>query len=436
MTRKHYSSDNLAVCDSFLPPVTALIICVLGVYSLFDSVFSEVVSGQRLVYAAVVGICLLVIVASIKRFNCSKVILGLSLVWVICLSFWLIPSHENDFIYVTYIVGDIVSIALPLLLLFAGVISPDLFRLRMSLILLGAFLLAGAVISIGLGGVAGLERFEPPHNALVTLAWLMFFRNRGMVRWLALSLLVVILIISFQSGARTTVVLWFSGLFFLVLLHWSVRRIVLVSMLLALVLMLSSGVVIRQAFNAVISDTRFQANIEGEADESLLSRLFEAQDALGQFHRQAGPLNYALGFGHGATFRSIYAPLRNATNDGVVHNIHFGPVMILYRYGLIGVIAYLALIGFLIASFLSQRKRISVCTGNELFFSFTLSLYLLDGLLRNVFVDPVFSYVLAGYIFYRCNTKVLTVSVEAGNQAVLGASFPVQLVAEDGSHAV
>ena len=51
------------------------------------------------------------------------------------------------------------------------------------------------------------------------------------------------------------------------------------------------------------------------------------------------------------------------------------------------------------------------------FFTFTLAFYLMDGLLRNVVVDPMFSYVLAGFLFFQFHTKRLVVRYDGEPQS-------------------
>ena len=159
---------------------------------------------------------------------------------------------------------------------------------------------------------------------------------------------------------------------------------------------------------SALQETRFSANLEGQVDDSLLSRVSEAQDAINDLRAHGKPINYLLGFGHGATFVPVYSSLRNAVDDGVVHNIHIGPVLIIYRYGLIGLSLYLFLLAKLFSSFFSHRRRIrdGTISANELFFTLATTMYLLDGLVFNVLVDPGFSFALAGYLYYSVRADV------------------------------
>lgn len=84
--------------------------------------------------------------------------------------------------------------------------------------------------------------------------------------------------------------------------------------------------------------------VSGEATSgtSVINRLLEAQSAWQTLQRVPGA--FVTGFGHGA----VYAPQgdltrrqRNLTNEGLIHNIHVGPSLLLFRYGVFGMFLYL-----------------------------------------------------------------------------------------------
>ena len=130
------------------------------------------------------------------------------------------------------------------------------------------------------------------------------------------------------------------------------------------------------------------------------ARLNEAQDVIGLV-QDASIFNLVTGHGHGATFRPERSlPVHNLTAHGLVHHVHSTPVMLLYRYGLIGVALYAWLAWALVRSFFRHRRQ-CLASGSipeGAIFTFALVLFMADSLLRNPLVDPLLSWVIAGFI--------------------------------------
>jgi hypothetical protein len=64
--------------------------------------------------------------------------------------------------------------------------------------------------------------------------------------------------------------------------------------------------------------------------------LLEVQDVV-ETLRDAGPVAWLVGMGHGATYAPRESdPEENTTPEGVVHHIHIGPPQVLFRYGVAG----------------------------------------------------------------------------------------------------
>ncbi|MEM7284700.1 MAG: hypothetical protein AAF438_24190, partial [Pseudomonadota bacterium] len=96
---------------------------------------------------------------------------------------------------------------------------------------------------------------------------------------------------------------------------------------------------------------------------------------------------------------------RNVSHEGEVHNIHFGPLLVYFRYGILGSMVYLSLVVLAFRSVLKLRRRYQskTATPQEFVFTLTVVLYLFDWLLRNVLVDPLWSYALAGFLVVSLN---------------------------------
>ncbi|MEH1913990.1 O-antigen ligase family protein [Nostoc sp.] len=92
----------------------------------------------------------------------------------------------------------------------------------------------------------------------------------------------------------------------------------------------------------------YQTLIDKElfSDESSAARINETKDCLDMMINDF-PLSL-LGYGHGASYIPFLSPIiTNATPDGLIHNIHFGPMLLLFRYGIFGIGFYLLLVKIL-----------------------------------------------------------------------------------------
>lgn len=107
-----------------------------------------------------------------------------------------------------------------------------------------------------------------------------------------------------------------------------------------------------------ITSTRFYEAIDspyGVGGESVYDRFCEVINVL---YNISDLWPSALtGFGHGSAYATypdrinIGSIAVNLTEEGLVHNIHFGPLMLLFRYGILGVILYIVFIIVLIKGF-------------------------------------------------------------------------------------
>jgi hypothetical protein len=108
-----------------------------------------------------------------------------------------------------------------------------------------------------------------------------------------------------------------------------------------------------------------------------------------------------VGSGHGAVFEpEMWPPERNISADGFVHNIHLGPLLMLFRYGLLGVALYgfVAVHAVMTSVRLFRRRKTDEAVAVPFFYALGTSLYMVEFLARNVLPDPVFSFVLAGHV--------------------------------------
>lgn len=90
-------------------------------------------------------------------------------------------------------------------------------------------------------------------------------------------------------------------------------------------------------------------------EESSFARVLEARDAFKFMADQ--PIYPLIGFGHGATYKpdeSFMTP--NVTAEGTVHNIHIGPVLLYFRYGIFGAALWGMMIWVLARGFFRLRS--------------------------------------------------------------------------------
>jgi hypothetical protein len=189
------------------------------------------------------------------------------------------------------------------------------------------------------------ERFQEPPLLLMALGWIGMIRPKR-VEGLACSILisVAVLQLTVMSGARFALVLWpMMGIALLALGHVS-RRMAAVALCMLVGVVLTADVAIEALdLTAKIDESRmgrFLGRLEHESfaegiffDASMNNRMLEASDAFyTRYDYQSWPA-WLLGSGHGATFEGDAAYYgERETDRGDVHHIHFGLMLLYYRY--------------------------------------------------------------------------------------------------------
>jgi hypothetical protein len=388
-----------------LSPISVIFLLGVGVLALYNSLGPRELPGQRLGYAAMVGgvaVALLVRGADMRLSAGTRTWLVTS---VLLLGLGMAGVITQAVVYPTYIIGDLASLGFPLLLFLAGTAEPRLLRNPRLHLSLGLVLAAAAFLAVNFPDRSG--RFEPPSTFLVSLVCVWgILGQRGTRRAVMFGILGLLFVVAFASEVRTAPVLILLALTLTYVLAGANPRTILTG-----VMLLGAGAVAVQSSSAVRSaerfllETRFKRLVTGEVDESLLTRLQEARDVLRTAEREFTPLNVVLGAGHGATYQPYESLVeRNLTAEGRVHNIHHGPALMGFRYGVVGLIALLGL-WVLVAQSLIRLWRAGspgvVSTRVHAIFTVSLILFLIDFTLRNVITDPLFSYSLAGFLLTR-----------------------------------
>lgn len=386
-------------------PITALFLMGIALVSMYNALGPRELPGQREGYAALVGVVGVGLLLRARDVRLDRDLRRISLLWVFFLTVGLIGILNQVIVYPLYIAGDAASVAFPLLILLAGCAEFGLLRSRRTHAWIAVILLAAALLAINFPDRSG--RFEPPSNFLLALLTVYgLLGMRGGRRAAAVGIIALVFVVGFMSEVRTAPILALASLAATaVVAGTNPKAYLAVGLVLVTILVASQSSRIVRETEAFLLETRFKRIVAGEVDESLLTRLLEAEDVVWTAEREWSAGNIVVGSGHGATYQPHQSLVeRNLTRDGRVHNIHIGPALTGFRYGVLG----LLVLGFgviIVARSMSllYRNMSSAPQAYMLHAVFTVAmvLYLLDFLLRNVLTDPLFSYALAGFLITR-----------------------------------
>lgn len=380
----------------------APLVCVLsiGTYGVIDAALFGVNTAQRVAYALVWGSVLMACLVEMPRARVSRSGWRWIAVWLFVAAMGTLPTAWQTHVYPAYAAGDLASILLPLVLFLAGCAVPSLFGIRAVAVLTGALTLG--LVMAPLIGKEG-ARFEAPATFLLAVAaWLVIAARTRAQRVLGVGLGIVTLAANYASGQRTSVIIWLALAIAVICFLLGVKRILLVAIVAAIVLLSPAREALLPGLQTSLQSTRFGAVIAGDEDESLFARINEAVDVVRTLRREGGPINWLVGFGHGATYQPALSFLaRNVTDEGRVHNIHIGPLLILFRYGLLGLAIATALAVAVVGSVVRLRSSLHEPSARvSTLFALAVFGFLIEELMFNVLVDPVFSYAIAGYLLH------------------------------------
>ena len=384
--------------DQYVAVAPLLLLALLGSWLAMDGMFLYLSTIQIGMYAILALSSACIVGLSLHHMVISSRHVMFIAIWLLVSSAYLIPPLLADYPYPRYVLGDFIASVLPLLLLLLGFRYPKFFLSEKTYQFLGAMMLAAAVLAVPLSEVEA--RHEPPSTLLLALAWTtFFFSGNRTIRVFAAATLSLLLILTITSGERTAVVMWLGfGIAGKIFAAANLRGVGLTVILVAIA---AFGLLqfFWETLLLAAANTRLEMLSHGELDTSLLNRVLEVRDVWSQWSWDRW-----LGFGHGATFvPDLSNPIRNLTSDGRVHHIHFGPMLVLFRYGVPG----LCLFGWLVVDlirYVMTMRRIAFrqpSGGISFLISLALTGYLASFLVFNIMPDPAFSFVLAGYIYFR-----------------------------------
>ena len=393
------------------------LVIALGLYVVIDLMSIGLGTEQRPAYGALLLITGFVLLAAKWRPPLPRSVGRIAAVWWIIGAIGFVMVFSQETIYPLYVVGDAASFLYPALLLVIARKDASVFFHVPTIRILGAFMLLASIGAVLIPMLShNTERFQEPPLLLMALGWIGMIRPKR-IEGLASSILisVAVLQLTVMSGARFALVLWpMMGIALFAMGHVS-KRMAAVALCMLLGVAVTADVAIEALdLTAKIDDSRmgrFLGRIGTESladgiffDASMNNRMLEASDAFyTRYDYQSWPA-WLLGSGHGATFEGDAAYYgERETDSGDVHHIHFGLMLLYYRYGIPGVCGFL----WLFATVLHQMLVLRRCPANaplyypSLVFTLAAIAYLLNFLLFNELIDPVFSFTIAGFLTTR-----------------------------------
>lgn len=391
------------------------LIVLIGLYGIIDALSLGLGEEQRYFYAVLVLSIACILTVAPKRFVGSPLAQGIPKVWLATTTVGLIMVAFQPDKHVGYVIGDAVSFTLPLLMLVFVTRSPGALLSDSSLSWLGIFM----VLAAGLAFISPMllgnssSRFREPPVLLVSWSWVILTNCRAnSTTALACVLSALVAALTLLSGARFALVIWLaigSVIIGLGISSKVTRQLCFGGSVLIAICLLTG--IADEGIVRPMSDYRISSLIENFdsesifasviADGSMENRILEADDALHTRRTEHNLVQWLVGSGHGATFNTGCAYYgERALGDGTAHHIHFGLVLLYYRYGLLGLALYF-LIAFSAVRSLLAVRRVSATDPlfkTTLVFDLASLGYLANLLLFNQLVDPTASFAFAGQL--------------------------------------
>jgi hypothetical protein len=383
-----------------------LSIGLLGLLALYGYGSGREMPYERVLYGAV--FCLITAIAffsnGVKFTNRTS---RYAYLWIAIAGMWLFVSAFQDDYHPTWILGDMAGIVLPASLLLCSSTSRELFGLS-GIRYFVMFHAVGALLAPLVFHYSQLgDRYETPHFFLFVVLWVLFARAQTTAGMLAsLSAIGLYGIIAFFSTQRTNVVLILPiGVAVLLLRGCRVAHLAFLGCVLLLAGIIG-GLMPTENVTTLIQSSRFTKLTSG-IDDSTLNRWYEVLDVFEHISDSWRPMQYGIGEGHGASFHTIQARTReeNYSASGTLHNIHVGPVLILFRYGIVGSLLLVAQIAHVISTTLLARgqEQSHLRWDAHTLFAVAFTVSIIYGCMYPVLPSPTFSYIWAGVMYYSLN---------------------------------
>ena len=395
---------------------------ILGLIALVQGFSPRLLPFERQLYGAIVLLLggyvyflLLYGAASLRQW------LDLSL-WLSVVALFAIPVLSQPTIYPSWVLGDAIVFVTPAVLVLIGKACPALYSQRNVLIYSGLAAI-GAVVATHFQDASRFGRFQPPKIILYSLTWYFLFHGRSLrQRLIAGAAVIILFLLSWASAVRAAVILWLIAGSILALSPRS-RALAALALVGLVIVMIDIWAIYGHQISGAIPESRF------DRSDYVAGRQAEVLDAADHFLQQGNVVNYFFGFGFGATFKvnRLVGLLTEdpyefgrVTREGTVHIFHFGPGRITFRYGLLGLWVFVALMIRVVGDIAALVFRGKAEDRSMVFAVFTVATFCY--LLRS-FEQPVenlldFAYVLAGYIVLRGRVKSRVASPGGSQSAV------------------
>ena len=324
---------------------------------------------------------------------------------------YFIPVFTQDVIYPAYVLGDAASLFFVLfLLLFLMTLRID----DDSLIWLVFFFIFAGYLGSMLATVFTdhAHRFKSPPTWLwgCITAFILFNHDRKLLKFLGGCIFILLIGLAIGSAERTSqaLALLCCTVFFYSLLlrlnHNPLRAFLILCLIFIIIALALSQLDLHQ-YHFSFDRWRLLIRHSFQHDYTLTLRYLEVKDVLFHWQQDLNPVTFLLGHGHGATYLPRLSSIpANTTDEGLVHNIHFTPALVLFRYGVVGVISWIVASTYILFQFfrIFILEKPSEYNLPGYVSIFTLTLYFLDSLFRNVLVEPMCSLCLALLLCKLC----------------------------------
>lgn len=375
-------------------------VALLGAYTLFDMAVFFPTSGQRILYAAATLPLFAGVALFLRRIELSRqgwlIACAFAAVGLLPLAATLTQADPIPH----YILGDLAMMLLPAAAFVLGAAVPELYRSRASLGLLIA-ILAIASLAAPILGRAQTGRFISPPLLLIAFSWVLALRpSSARIRSLGWSLVLGCAVLVILSATRSTMVLYCAiGVGASMLISGPIRGLIYGGIGVAIFSAIASSIP-PDLLDSVVRAIRVEELSEGVADQSVQTRIDEVVDVFANISAHWGPGNWLLGSGHGATWE-IFEASPNPNNvlaDGRVHQIHCTPALLLWHAGLLGLLGFAAITLYSLRQAGTQGwTRLHPAA---MVFRLAAVAYLVDSGVRVVMADPIFSFSLAGMLYW------------------------------------
>lgn len=386
---------------------------VVFLYSLYDTYFFRVTGEQKNIAGLLLLICVSISAVGLLADKKKKFVYQACGLLLIFCAVGVFSSIFNNEIHMGWFLSDVALWLLlcSFIILFSSLNNTHHVNIVLSLMILEFWFcgLIGFLWGERLNG-----RFEAPVLFVVAGLPLMLVYARSYIFTIGVIAHLASGYFCFASGDRTATLVWcFFSVFSIY--YWVVRsgdslyflsKIVLL-FLVSIICFLSFGFLSKtikpffqttRIYNIVSSGNPLH---EASVDNSVLRRIDEVKDSLQYMEEDGSILRYVFGFGHGAAFVARLAQTNSINMDraGKIHNIHFGPMLVFFRYGIIGLLFYLIFLVKVFATFI----ELCVHPGryknfNNIVLSGTVITYTLSGFMRNEFANPLFLLLISLYL--------------------------------------